>query len=329
MKVKIKRVQKVLQQLKLQPLEPIEKVIADKTKKSYSGLVLDEKKRQLFLKVRVSHDLKQKESFYQSYSLGNVLNRYHPTLYRLTPRLIDAKLSSDTNFLLYQFIEGENMGSRIFHDVFKFKKEDVGQILTIHRAICELPSHWFGQKFKRRKSDFFHFLIFKDVPWDEKKLLTVYRQEELKKIKNLLEDKKLKNLLDKESRTFQHGDFQPPNFIKNKNGRLFIVDFDQCCLTNPFYDLAYFYNHAFRKPWLRSKVMHSLIEQDKLSDAQKLLFYFMRFVNTFVWVKLYLKKERWYKLRKLKDFNIRKKAFLYRLADSKAILNQVVARSKK
>lgn len=315
----------ILKKLKLTPQKPVEQVLKDKTRKSYSAVVYDQNKRKRFIKIRTSADLQQKQFFAQSYWLVLALKTYQSRLYYLTPKLLDGELGNSADFLLYEYSEGINMGSRTCHDVFKFRQEDLNKIIHIQRAICEIDRNLLPPQFLRRRSDFFRYLILEDVPFDATKLATVYSNQQIHQLRNLAEDKQLARLLNQSATTLQHGDFQAPNFIKTNAGRLIILDFDQSSLTNRFYDVAYFYNHAFRKPHLQKQLLQKMVDISALTAEEKILFYFNRLVTSFVWVKQHLAKQDWYRQQQVKDLAIRQHAFRLRVTDTKQLLNKLVS----
>lgn len=312
---------KTLKRLKLSPSVPISQVLKDETKKSYSSKVTDGR-RDFFIKIRISKKRQHREDFYISYTVATLVKKGKLSLFKFTPRLVDGSVEDETDWLLFDHVKGKNMGSRRFHDVFKFKREDVDNLVNLKKAIEQVPSKLFPKAFRKRKGIFFQQLITKEVPFDQARLSKYYSQKELDQIINLAKNKKIASLFDKASNTFQHGDFQAPNFLKTKKG-LFIVDFDQACLANKFYDLAVFYTHAFRKPALRDILLDKFVDFKKMSNQDKLLYNFARFAVDFVWVKNFLRKEKWYKMRKLPDFEIREGAFYLRLKDTKNLLKQI------
>lgn len=320
------QVQTVLKKLKLTPLQPLDKILKDITRRSYSTFVTDQTGKKCFIKIRLSDDPKQKEFFFQSYWLGVLLNKHKPPLYHFTPRLINGENGQPIDFLLYEFIAGKNMGSRIYHDVFKFKKQDLPQIARIHQAIKEISPKWFPPKFRHRDASFFQFLILEDVTFDEKTLRRVYPRAEIDYIRSLAHNQNLFSLLQKNTNTFQHGDFQAPNFVKTPKQKLIILDFDQSSLTAPFYDAVYLYNHAFRKPTLRDALLQAFLPKlHKLSEKKQLLFYFTRFCTAFVWVKLYLRDEKL--IQQKPGASVWEQAFQLRAADTKQLLEKIKALS--
>lgn len=315
----------VLTKLKLTPLMPIDNILKDQTRSSYSSFVEDQKKNKYFIKIRTSDSAQQKEFFFQSYWFGRMLNKHKPPLYQLTPKMVLGDLGDNCDYLLYEYVEGKNMGSRVYHDVLKLKKEDLSNVVKIYNAIREIPPDWFPQRFRRRGAKFYRFLILEDVPFDERTLAGTYTDKELVRIKALTQDKNLLNLLNKYTNTFQHGDFQAPNFFKIKNGQLFILDFDQCSLTNPFYDAVYLYTHAFRKPYLRNKLLNAFINFKSLTEKEQIIFYFTSFCPAFVWVKIYLRKlkrkEKAFKQQR--DFVKWHQGYESRVQDTKELLNKI------
>jgi len=317
------QVRNLLIKLKLNPLKSINNILKDRTRSSYSSVVKNQKGAKFFIKIRLSDTKQQKEFFFQSYWLGYTLNKHKPSLYHLTPKLLDGQIKNNIDYLLYQYIKGKNMGSRRYHDVFKFKKEDLVNIVKIHQAIKEIPNQWFPKTFRKRKAEFYQFLILEDIPFNEKSLAQVYSQQEINQIHALSQNKRILDLLSKNTNTLQHGDLQAPNFLKTKKGRLLILDFDQSSLTNRFYDAAYFYNHAFRKPRLRDALLKAFVGLKRLNNEEGLLFYFIRFCTAFVWVKQFLEKTKIYQQQKMRDFSIREKAFYLRIEDTKSLLNRI------
>ncbi len=297
------RVERVLKKLKLVSVVPVHKVLGDHTKKSFSAPVVDVRGRRFFLKVRLMDNPVEKIFFFTSYTVGNILKKYNLPLKRYTPTLLDAELG-EIDWLLFEYVEGQEMGSRKYYDVFKFKRDDVKQIIEILRCIMDFPINLLPKGFRKSGGDFFEHLILREVPFDEEKLLRYFSSSELSLIKEISMDKKILNLFEESASFFQHGDFDPRNFIK-RGDNLFILDFDQARITNKFFDVAFFQQNAFRKPRIRDLVLNGFLRFCKISEKERFILDLMLFAFNFLEIRIFLNREHIYKQKV--DYKIRQR----------------------
>ncbi len=317
------KINHILKKLRLTSSVAVEKVIMDQTKSSFSALV-QKNGHNYFLKIRLLPNENEKKRFNNVILLFKYLKDKQTSLNKYTPNLLDAGEEAGLDYLLFDYYPGTSLGSRLFHDVIYFQMDDIPKLIDILRSIAQIPVTIFGPSLLKADFLFFRHLIFADSPFVEKKLALFFTVFEIDKIKSFLENKSLKSLLEQSTDTFAHGDFQPPNFIKTTDGKLLLVDFDNCLAANRFYDLLYFYNHAFRKPLLQKMLLKYYFKKGKkLTEEEEYLFRFTSFAASFVWVKVFLNKKDWYRKMKVRDFSWRERIFQKRLAISKALLKQL------
>lgn len=318
----IDKVAYILKHLNLYPIYPIKTIVNDKTRNSYTAIVVNKSLKKMFIKIRLINSYQEKENYKKILQISKIAESEKLPLNQFLPKLIDSHIDGKHDYLLYKYYDGEILGSRISHDVFKLKTGDIDQLLTIIDAIKQFPINHIYRYCHYGDYQFYYYKVFKEVKVSESALKPYISINQSKLIKNIFSSKNVVRLLNQSAKYFQHGDFQTPNLIRTTNG-LLITDFDQAFISNRYYDLAHIYNHGFRKPHFRQKLLTKSIPVKNLTNEQTLIYFITRLAVTYVWIKLFIKRRDLYITRQLKDLSIRKKAFKIRLNDADSYLGEI------
>lgn len=256
------KVLKILKKLKLTPCDSIDKALNDPTVRAYLGKVKDQKGQKYFLKVRVQDLESEKRFFWKSYFLGKILNE-NPSLSfnKKTPKLVDSSFGKDIDYLLHEFVKGEDLGTRSYYDVIRLKMNEIDEVLYIIKALLEIPANFFPKDFDRKGTPFFIEKFEGGLISGMGKYL---EKKELQKLKGLCH----LSLLDKYLNFFSHGDFKPNNFIRMKRG-LYVVDFEITSISNQFFDFFSIWGYAVRKPRWQAALMKKFLDWYKFKDKQE------------------------------------------------------------
>ncbi|MBL7159269.1 phosphotransferase [Candidatus Microgenomates bacterium] len=272
-KIAKKRVSRVLKELELTPCNPINKVLNNQTLRAYLGQVQDKKGNSFFLKVRVQDFESQKKYFRKSHFLGKILNKNpHFSFNKKTPRLLSSKFGSNIDYLLYEYVKGDNLGTRRFYDVIRLRMTEIDGVLYILKALLEIPIKAFPKAYDKGGTSFLKAKFQDCAALGVDKFLEKAEFIKLKKISRL-------PLFDKYTRFFCHGDFKPNNFIRTQKG-IFVVDFETSLISNQFFDFFSIWAYAIRKPRWRKTLMKRFLEEYQfrsreehiLFEAEKILF---------------------------------------------------------
>src|SRR3990167_2014059 len=110
MNEKITQTENILKKLDLQPLTSPKIHFKDKTVRSYFSQVVDQKGKKFFIKINPQFNRVEFDRFCRSYGIGQLLKKNRPPFYKYTPMLISGAVNKRDGYLLYEYIEAENMG---------------------------------------------------------------------------------------------------------------------------------------------------------------------------------------------------------------------------
>lgn len=315
------KVNTILDNLSLQSVKPIREALADQTKDSFSEIVTNNKGQKYFLKVRLLETPAEKQKFKKIDLIHKYIQSSDNAIKDFTAEMIDSNTDGKNDYILFEYLEGQSMGSRTEHDAIKLETDDIDTIHAVNENLKNLDHPQLAQIVPEADFSHYKYLLFEDAGFDTAKLSELFDKEELAKIVNLGKDTNLQNLINSGKKVFAHGDFQPPNFFQTDD-RLMLVDFDSALLSHPLYDIAYLYNHAYRKPEFQQALLDKF-EVNKLSGQNKYLFTFVLFCLTFVWIKVFLNKKDWYIDNQVPDYLIREKIFKLRCQDGQKFLREI------
>lgn len=312
-----KVVLKVFKKLRVVPCGSVDKALADPTVRAYLGAVKDKKGRKFFLKVRVQDVGNLRRYFWKSYILGKILNKNpHLPFNKKTPKLLASSFGQNVDYLLYQYVKGENLGTRVYYDVIRLKMQEIDEILYILKVFLEIPARLFPKSYDRKGTSFFKEKFKSFLNLGIGKYLKKKEIQKLKKICQL-------SVLDQYLKFFSHGDFKPNNLIRTKKG-IVVVDFEASSISNQFFDFLSIWGYAARKHRWRRSLMKRFLGQYQfknregwvLFEAEKVLFLMYEFGSLLGYLKKNLNKtgisvaKRYLPLRArelkegLRDFNL-------------------------
>lgn len=236
------KINKFLNNKKWQILTPLDEIFADPTRRTCFSIITDAKGIKYFLKIRTLDMDFDKKAFEKQLNLGNVLNS-HPEilLNKYTPKLIDGGLG-EIDYLLYEYIEGENLGSRTDYGILKLNQHHIKELFDIMISLWNFPVNLLSSNYEKRGGDYYKYL-----------LTFASGEQELKKYLEIDW-----SLLDKETKFYSQGDFKPNNFIKTAQG-LMIVDFEQASISNPLADIVSFLAYIINNPKFRQDLIDNLL----------------------------------------------------------------------
>lgn len=221
------------------------------------------------MKVRVQDLESEKRFFWKSYLLGKVLNE-NPGLSfnKKTPRLASSSFGEDIDYLLHEFIKGEDLGTRSYYDVIRLRMSEIDEVVYILKSLLEIPVKLFPKDFDRKGTPFFKESFEGTLKAGMEKHLNKREVRTLRKICQL-------PLLDASLKFFSHGDFKPNNFIRTHqvDGQakksLYVIDFEITSITNQFYDFFSIWGYAIRKPLWRRTLMAKFLKEYQLRDREE------------------------------------------------------------
>lgn len=290
--------------------------ISDPTKHSFYTKAKNPQGDKLFLKVRIYNTLKEKTLIRHEIWMANFLRKTKNNLLR---KITSSYLKTNINkidWLIKKFDLGRFLGSRYELDKSLFTKKDLDSVVKILDLIQHIPP-----KIKERripsleKWNFFKYKkeFFKEIKKYSSWLKKYIKSAKIEKVRELFVNSR--NILDKYARVLAHGDFQPANFIKTKQG-IKIIDWDLIHINNPLYDASYFWVHMWRRPKLRRFFIEQYLCKSRNKEAYRLFrldSLYLIFIQLGSLVK-YLKK---------RDV-LRKKAFFTHLKSFDDLLNSKI-----
>lgn len=277
------RVHTILQELSLTTDYPISSIVSDPTKAHFSGIVHDSQGKKLFIKIKLFDHPITNSFFTINNILGSIL-KDHPefSLSTLTPKYI--KGSSD--YVLFEAIDGHDLGSRRYIDEFEMDSHELKQVITIFDAIQDFPTAKIPEEFRYSAWEIFLFFMYELTKFhEEKKLFLHYIPEKtLKQLEDLRNNSYVKNLFDTSQNVICHFDFKPGNLVTS-NQDLYIVDWDYCCVTNRYIDISFFYHNLASKPVLQEEFLQ-YVKQKFTDKNESLMLSFWLLVRAFVEIKV-------------------------------------------
>ncbi len=312
------KVVQVLDQLRLSPTHPIASVIKDCTRIHYSDIVLDGKNNRYFIKIKLFKDKLNDNHLYKNKVINGVL-RQNPQLKlnQFTPKLI----ASGENFLLYEFVEGINLGTRRYYNVVKAKLDDIPKITDILQSVLEFPTSLLPQDFERHDWGFLMFQLYKETRYkkDKKIFLKYFSPYELNLVEALAENRHLKGLVDDNAAYLTHCDFKPSNMLKSDDN-ITLVDWDLASVGIKYYDLARFYLVSYRKPQLQQIFFQECLKKINFSEDDRILLTLTLFSLLFLESKVLIDRLQDPQRR---DFNVLQRLFERKLKDAKIHLREL------
>lgn len=260
-----KKIWKVLEKLKLFPLESPENFIArtNKTKHRYSTVCQNEKGEKFLFLCRLHESPFEKEKMKTEIKLANFLQKRN---FPFFPKYFASKIEKDFEWLVREYFEEGVL-------------EDQGEIEKLKRQISEEEIEKICQallEIQKIKISGFPFLKEKEIKNffllpDEIEKRKILKEKERKKIKKLIEENK--KFLKEENKYFSHGDFSIGNLIFLPNGNLKIIDLESAMISNFAYDICFLWIRLWREK-IKRKILekfYSLLSKEK-KEKFKLLF---------------------------------------------------------
>ncbi len=309
------KVNQVLGELRLSPTHPIASVIKDNTRIHYSDIVTGEKNKRYFIKVKLFKDKLNDNHLYKNKVINGVLAQ-NPQLKlnQFTPKLV----GSGENFLLYEFVEGINLGTRRYYNVVKAKIDDIPKITDILESVLEFPTSLLPQDFEKHDWGFLMFQLFKETRYKKDKEIfrRYFSHYELSLVEALAENRNLKALVDANAAYLTHCDFKPSNMLKSDDN-ITLVDWDLASVGIKYYDLARFYLVSYRKPQLQQIFFQECLKKINFSEDDRILLTLTLFSLLFLESKVLIDRLQDYTRR---DWHVLQRLFERKLKDAKTHL---------
>ena len=209
----------------------IEQIFLDDTRHCFFAPVL--KNKQLyFLKIRTHQEDRELSRFAKQYALGMFLKQnYSLIIAKYTPKLIEGSFNrkDQLDYLLYEYIENTNTGSRSEYGICNLTETDLEHIVKIIIGFLAVSINRLPKNLPKQQSSFYR----------EKMIYHHLESQYQDLIKQINWPK-----FDQNNQFFSHGDFGPHNFGHTKNGLIY-SDFDDASITNPYFDVATLWVYAF------------------------------------------------------------------------------------
>lgn len=272
------KVKEFLNERRFTKYEDIDAVFTDPTRRAYYSTVEDQKGEKFFIKIRALDLDFDKRSFEKQKVIGTILrNNPELVLNTFTPKLIESS-NNEVDFLLYEYIEGDNLGSRDGYAISKLTNRDVVEVLAILKAMFDFPVNLLPESFEKRGKKYYQdFLLYANPAKQIDEKLGIDWE-----------------VFDKSTTYLTHGDFKPNNFLRTKNG-LIVLDFEQASISNIYADFIRIWAAEIRNLSFKDKLMEAFIREFKLNERDK-LFHDMKLIHN-IFERNYVK----YKFTNVKD----------------------------
>lgn len=267
----IVKITHILNNLHLKPIHPLLDDLLDTTKAHFSSIVesSDNKNTKYFIKIILKEDDLMKKMILDNRMLGEILKKNKEIeLSHYTPELVD----SGTSYLLYEFIQGRNIGSR-YNDSSIMTVTENDQIISILKSIQYFDLSLISTKIESYGRDFFQFYISHNsyLINDDSVYKEYIDDKTIQVIKKLSNDQKVLALIDKNVHYLAHNDFRPANII-NADGVMKIIDWDLYGKGVKFHDVARFYNFYYSDRTIQKAYLNIWQNEKMTMEEQVLLF---------------------------------------------------------
>lgn len=273
------KITKLLDQLHLKPINPLSDDLEDTTKAHFSSIVEsnNSKKTKYFIKIILKEDDLMKKMIHNNTQLGQVLKKNKSIeLAQYTPELVE----SGTNFLLYEFINGANSGSR-YNDSSVISIDENNQIISILKKILSFDLRLLSDDIESYNEHFYNFYCAHNsfLRSDKQMYKNYIDDKTLCILEKVFDDKSIQNLINRNAVYLTHNDFRPANLMK-VSGKIMVVDWDLYGTGIKYHDIARFYNFYYSSETAQKIFINTWLNE-KMSLEEQVLFYLWHSLESF------------------------------------------------